>query len=109
MKTRSRARRLLITAALPMLAACAGAEPRIVSQTPASVEIDCMTLWDTGCRSAQAVADLAQRHCRQYGLDAQESKLAESPSGNRRVIYNCVDTRGSPATPAAPRSAPTPR
>jgi hypothetical protein len=81
------------------LSNCAGARPRIVSQTPASVEIDCIGV--VSCESRQAVADLAQQHCRQFGLDAQESKIADAPSGNLRAIYNCVDTHAPVAT--APR------
>ena len=76
------------------LLSCAGAQPRIISQTPASVEIECIGV--VSCESRQAVADLAQQHCRQFGLDAQESKVADAPSGNLRAIYNCVDTHAGP-------------
>jgi hypothetical protein len=95
---------------LLFLSGCAGAEPHIVSQTPASIEIECIGGWtSTSCRSAQAVADLAQSHCRQYGLDALESKVAVAPSGNRWAVYACVNTQSSSAPPAALRPALAPR
>lgn len=80
----------IIIAALA-LAACAGqvgAEPRIVSATPASIELECIGL--VTCRSAQAVADAAEAHCQKYGLHAQQSSIARAPSGNEDATFNCV-------------------
>lgn len=71
-----------------LLAGCAGAEPRIVSATPASVEIECIGV--VACKSAQAVADAAQAHCQKYGLNAQQTMLARAPSGNERAVFSCV-------------------
>jgi hypothetical protein len=80
-----------------MLAACAAAEPRIVSETPASVELECIGAFVSSCRSPQAVADAAQAHCQKYGLNAQENMLSRAPSGNERAVFNCV----APGTAAA--------
>jgi hypothetical protein len=79
--------KLLLPAAL-VLASCAGAEPRILSATPASVEIECIGL--VTCRSAQAVADTAEAHCQKYGLHAQQTAVARAPSGNEQAVFSCV-------------------
>lgn len=72
------------------LAACAGAEPKIVSQTPVSVEVECIGL--AGCKSAQAVADTAEAHCQQSGLHAQQGLTFRSDSGSERATFTCVGT-----------------
>lgn len=72
------------------LGGCAAATPRVVSQTPGSIEIECVTASLAGCSSAQDVADMAQAHCRQYGMNAQANRVLTSQSGNRWASYICV-------------------
>jgi hypothetical protein len=73
-----------------LLSGCAAAKPKVISQTPASIEIECVTTSLAGCSSAQDVADMAQAHCRQYGMNAQPNRVLTSTSGNRWASYNCV-------------------
>lgn len=77
--------------AVLLLAGCA--KPEIVAQTPGSVEIACAGFT---CTDPQAVADLAEKHCRQYGLDAQSNHLRMSESGNRWETFSCVNNTGAP-------------
>jgi len=72
-----------------LLSGCAGAEPKIIAATPASVEIQCIGVF-TNCRSPQAVADAAETHCRKYGLHARQTSVARAPSGNEDAIFACV-------------------
>lgn len=75
----------LFTCAL--LAGCAS-PINVVSQTGASIEIECTTLVQ-GC-SPQAIADKAEAHCKQRGMSAAVTKMLTAPSGSRRAIYECV-------------------
>jgi hypothetical protein len=70
-----------------LLPSCAS--PHIEAQTPAGIEIDCFGGL-TCSQSPQALADLAQAHCRKYGLNAQQDRLNTSASGRRWVTYKCV-------------------
>jgi hypothetical protein len=84
---------------LLILSGCA-ASPKIVSQTPAGIEIDCWQGGLTCSETAQGVADIAQKHCRQHGLDARQRDEASSPSGRRWVAYDCVNNTGAPSARA---------
>jgi len=77
------------------------AKPQIVASTPASVEIECMGL--VPCSSPQVVADAAQAHCQQYGLNAQARTVARAPSGNERAIFDCVAAPNLAQQQTAPR------
>lgn len=67
-----------------------GATPTVVTQTPASITYECLGAVG-GCQaSPQEVADMAQRHCRTYGKNAQQAMLARAPSGNLRATFVCV-------------------
>lgn len=79
----------IILIALAALVGCASSPITVVSQTPASIEIVCTSMW-YGCPSPQAVADAAQQHCKQFGQNAAEQQLMTSQSGDRRVTYRCV-------------------
>jgi hypothetical protein len=92
MPTRKILRVGTVSATALLLSACA--KPVIVEQTPCSVELACIALI---CGSAQAVADAAQAHCQQYGLDAQSSGVRTSATGNRIEDFNCVNNRGPAA------------
>lgn len=70
-----------------VLAGCAS--PQVVSQTPAGIEINCGR-GVTCSSSPQEVADMAQRHCRQYGQNAQQGDMSSSPSGRQWASYRCV-------------------
>jgi len=95
---------LIIPGCMLMLSACAG-EPKVISQTPGSIEIACVGEI-SGCASPQAVADLAQAHCQKYNLDARQSSIAMSPSGNRWVTYSCVGAVGNSVVSQNPASQP---
>ena len=73
-----------------LLGGCASLEPKVVSQTPVSIELECISFLPATNNCGQSVADKAEAHCRQYGLDAQENHVARAPSGSRWVTYNCV-------------------
>ncbi len=72
-------RAALLVLALSLLTSCA---PKIVSQTPAGVEISCTYR----CSSEQDVADLAQNHCQKYGLNAQQDNI----ESRKWASYRCV-------------------
>jgi hypothetical protein len=66
----TRAMRQIMTVAALVLAGCGTVEPKIVSVTLDTIQISCQT---NSCRSHDAVADLAQAHCKKYGLNAQQA------------------------------------
>lgn len=82
--------RVVAILSLLALSACA-ASPKIVSRTPAGIEIDCFSGGITCSETSQGVADIAQAHCRQHGLDARQRDEGSSPSGRRWAAYDCVN------------------
>jgi hypothetical protein len=72
-----------------VLSAASCMSPKVVSQTPGSIEIDCKS--GISCAaSAQELADMAQEHCNKFGQNAQQDRMLESATGNRWVRYKCV-------------------
>lgn len=73
----------------------AGSEIGIVSATPASVEIFGRSSIpgaigpQAPTATDQEIADLAQKHCQQYGRDARKLSVREVP-GARYVLFDCV-------------------
>jgi hypothetical protein len=90
--------RLAILLGALATAGCAAAEPKIISATPASVEIQCIGA--VPCKSAQSVADLAEAHCQKYGLHARQSMLSRAPSGNEDAVFSCTALTAEPAAPS---------
>ena len=79
-----------------VLAACASAPAddsiKIVSATPASIELAC---YDAGlvwgkCPTPQAITDVAERHCQKYGRHAATAEVRSAPVGNSWSLYQCV-------------------
>ena len=75
---------------LPLLCSCA--TPGVVTATPGGIEIDC-GFGITCSKDPQYLADMAQRHCQKYGLDARQTGVSESASGRRWADYACVNIR----------------
>lgn len=77
--------------ALLLLAGCtAGAAPRVVTQTPASISYECIAAFGGCSRSPQQIADAAQQHCSGFGKNARQVEMGVAPSGNLRASFICV-------------------
>jgi hypothetical protein len=71
------------------LASCcaAGCAPVVNSKTPAGIEFDCYGGLISGC--GQKLADEAEKHCQQYGMDARLKDVGDAAL-RRWADYDCV-------------------